>query len=402
MKQKGRMLTALSIGHAIEHWYEAAFWLFLAVATKELGLSFVEAGALASARALVSAVGHLGAGAVSDLFGRPTLLLTACLAWLGLSFCLLGLAPGYLALILLAGALGAGAGLWHPPAMSILSRQFPDRRGLALSTHELAGNVGTSLTPTLVGLAITTFPWKAVLVAQLIPGAVMAVVFWLAAPRLGGSTDPRPSLRRYRASLVALLCNRTVLAMSLVSALRSCTQATLMAFLPLYLIFQYGLDAAHVGVYLTALAALGIFSPMIGGPLSDRVGRRPVLLVGLLAVGTLGLLIPWMPPGVPLFATLAGVGLFLFALRAVVFASALDAAPGEMGASTVGVVFGAQMLVVAFVPTLVGLLADHAGLRVALLVPAAFALGAALVVTVLPLYERGVEAGAARPGSLAG
>jgi MFS family permease len=308
-------------------------------------------------------------------------------------------APSYLALVVLAGALGVGAGLWHPPAMSILSRQFPERRGMALSAHEMAGNVGTSITPTIVGLAIVAFPWKAVLVAQLIPGAVMAVLFYFLAPKLTQPGEARPSLQRYRANLGELLRNRTILAMSAVSALRTCTQTTLMTFLPLFLIFHYGLDAAHIGFYITALAALGIFSPMIGGPISDRVGRRPVLLVGLFAVGTLGLLIPWMPPGVPLFVTLACVGLFLFALRSVTLASALDAAPGEMGASTVGVVFSAQMLMVAFAPTLIGLFADRVGLGAALLLAALFSLAAGVLVAVLSLLDRGATTVQARAGA---
>jgi hypothetical protein len=71
---------------------------------------------------------------------------------------------------------------------------------------------------------------------------------------------------------------------------------------------------------------------------SGRVGRRPVLLVGQLAVD------------VPLIAALAGVGLFRFALRSVTFAYAPDVAPGEMGASTVGVLFGAQQIATAFCP----------------------------------------------------
>jgi MFS transporter, FSR family, fosmidomycin resistance protein len=382
---KRRLLGALSVGHLIEHWYEGAFWIFLAVAGKELGLSFVEIGALASARALLGAFGHLGAGAVSDILGRPMLLLTGCLAWLGLSFCLLGFAPGYLVLLVLAGALGAGAGLWHPPAMGILSRQFPERRGFVLSIHELAGNVGTSITPTLVGLAIVAFPWKTVLVAQLIPGAIMAVLFWLAAPKLTDGTEVRPTLRRYRASLVELLRNRTILAMSLVSGLRSATQTTLMTFLPLFLAYKYNLDAAGIGFYLTALAALGILSPLMGGPVSDRIGRRPVLLVGQFAMGLLGLLIPFAAPGLPLIASVAGVGLFLFALRSVVFAYALDVAPGEMGASTVGVLFGAQQVVTAFSPLLVGVFADWLGLGAAVLLAAAFSLLGGIVVIFLPL-----------------
>jgi FSR family fosmidomycin resistance protein-like MFS transporter len=391
-----RLLGALSVGHLIEHWYEGAFWIFLAVASKELGLSFAEAGLLASARSLLGAFGHLGAGAVSDVLGRPMLLLTGCLAWLGLSFCLLGIAPGYLVLIVLAGALGMGAGLWHPPAMAILSRQFPERRGFVLSAHELAGNIGTSLTPTVIGVALTMFEWRAVLLAQLIPGAVMAVIFWMAAPRLADGGDLRPNLQRYRAGLAELLRNRTVIAMSAVSALRSSTQITLMTFLPLFLAYKYGLDAAGMGLYLSVLSLLGVFSPMIGGPISDRIGRRPVLLVGLFAVGVCGLLVPLAPLGSPLIATLAGTGLFLFALRSVVFAHALDVAPGEFGASTVGVLFGAQQIVTAFAPALVGVLADHFGLGLALVLAAVFSLVGGLLVAVLPLLDRGTAAAPAR------
>ena len=392
--QKNRLLTALSVGHTIEHWYEGAFWIFLAVASKELGLSFAEAGALASARALLGAFGHLGAGAVSDIVGRPTLMLTGCLAWLGLAFCLLGLAPGYLALIVLAGALGVGAGLWHPPAMAILSGTFPERRGFVLSLHELAGNIGTSLTPSIVGLAIVAFPWRAVLLAQLIPGVVMGMLFWIVAPKLS-RPEARPNLKRYRAGLAEILRNRTILAMSLVSGLRSATQTTLQVFLPLFLAYTYGLDAAGIGFYLTALAILGVLSPLLGGPVSDRIGRRPVLLVGQLAMGLLGLLIPWAAPGPPLVATLAGVGLFLFALRSVVFAYALDVAPGEMGASTVGVLFGAQQVVTAFAPALVGVFADHAGLGAAVLLAAAFSLLGAVVVAILPVLVRPAQVEAA-------
>jgi MFS family permease len=333
------------------------------------------------------------------VFGRPTLLLTTCLAWLGLSFCLLGLAPGYLMLVVLSGSLGVGAGLWHPPAMGLLSQQFPDRRGLVLSAHELAGNVGTALTPTLVGLAIVAFPWREVLVVQLLPGAVMAVLFWWLAPRLSGAVVERLSAARYRAGLQLLLRNRTVMSMALVSALRSSTQVVLLTFLPLYLTFQYQLDAAAVGLYVSVLASLGVLSPMIGGPISDRIGRRPVLLVGLLAVGGLVLLLPAMAPGLPLLLTLAGVGLFLFALRAVVFAQALDVAPPELGGSTVAVLFGVQQLGVAFAPLLVGLVADRAGAGAGLLLAGGFSLAAALVVAALPLLGSGTTAATARPAA---
>src|SRR3954447_6528376 len=95
-----------------------------------------------------------------------------------------------------------------------------ERHGCVLSLHELPGNIGTSLTPSLVGLAIVAFPWRTVLLAQLIPGVVMGVIFWIAAPKLS-RREARPNLKRYRAGLAEILRNRTILAMSLVSDLRS-------------------------------------------------------------------------------------------------------------------------------------------------------------------------------------
>ena len=90
----------------------------------------------------------------------------------------------------------------------------------------------------------------------------------LAAPRLADGGDLRPNLQRYRAGLAELLRNRTVIAMSAVSALRSSTQITLMTFLPLFLAYKYGLDAAGMGLYLSVLSLLGVFSPMIGDALN--------------------------------------------------------------------------------------------------------------------------------------
>ena len=71
------------------------------------------------------------------------------------------------------------------------------------------------------------------------------------------------------------------------------------------------------------------------------------------------------------------------------FAHALDVAPGDLGASTVGVLFGAQQIVTAFAPAVVGLLADQLGLGLALVLAAVFSLLGGLVVALLPLFDRG-------------
>lgn len=379
-----RLLWFLSLGHWVEHWYEAAFWIFLPIFAADFGLSYLQIGMLASARAFLSAIMHVIMGALSDIIGRPLLLLTGCLTWLALGFFVMSLVPSFPALVLLCGAMGAAVGLWHPPAMAVISRVFPERRGFALSAHELAGNLANVLTPTLVGLALVTVSWRLVMGAHLLPGLMVALLFWLGMPRLARGGGGRVQLSDYGAMARSVLANSTVLGMSAVSALRSASQTSLSAFLPIYLAVTYGMTVDHLGLYLSALLALGVVSPLIGGTVSDRFGRRPVLLIGLFGAGLLSLLLPSASPGPVLLGLLAAVGLFLYALRSVIFAHALDASASAGAASTVGFIFGVQGVVSGLAPAALGLLADSVGLASTLQAAGWLTLAAGLLVLMLP------------------
>lgn len=379
LPRRERVLAGITFGHGVEHWYEGAFWVLLAAVSQDLGLSYFEAGLLVTGRALISATTHIAVGAAHDVLGRPLAVLSACLAWFALGYWALGLAPSYAILLVLAGALGAGAGLWHPPAMSLLSRAYPERRGFALSFHEVAGNFGQFLAPLVIGSVLLVVHWRAVVLAHLLPGLAIALFFFLGLGRLPKPEGAPATARHYLAELGRLVTNRTIFGMSLVSALRTASQNTILTFLPLFLAHQFGATSQQIGFYVGVLLSLGIFSPLISGPLSDRFGRRPVLMVGLGLSALAALAVPFAPPGVLLVAALAVLGLILMALRSVIFAHALDVAPHSMGGSTVGLLFGIQSLVAALSPSLLGVLADNAGIQVTLTFAAVFAAAATLV-----------------------
>merc|ERR1711969_498551 len=87
----------------------------------------------------------------------------------------------------------------------------------------------------------------------------------------------------YWANLGALVRDRAVLSLCLVAALRTMTQAGLLAFLPLYLANDMGAGPVMLGLALAAMQSAGVVAAPIAGAWSDRIGRRPIVLVGLSA-----------------------------------------------------------------------------------------------------------------------
>jgi MFS family permease len=60
-------------------------------------------------------------------------------------------------------------------------------------------------------------------------------------------------------------------------------------FLTLYLNTQLGIPLDKVGLLFMFHAAAGLFAQMAAGPLADRIGRKPVMMVGLFATGLFAL-----------------------------------------------------------------------------------------------------------------
>jgi len=117
-----------------------------------------------------------------------------------------------------------------------------------------------------------------------------------------------------------------------------------------------------VGTCLFALQAAGFAAAPVAGHLSDRMGRKQILMSSMLTSAVVLALMAFSG-GSPLFiALVALLGFFLYATRPVIQAWLLDATPANMGGSSIGVLFGAQAIGGALGPLLAGLVADRYGL----------------------------------------
>lgn len=364
--QRWRELWLITTGHGLTHWYPATFYLLLPLIGAELGLSYSQIGLIMTCKYIASAIANVPGGVLVDTVGRKGLLMAVSLFWIGFPYLLIGFTHSYVMLLACVALVGFGNSLWHPTAIPTLGRRYPERKGLALSVHGMGGNVGDAVAPIVIGAALSVLTWREVVVLNVAPGLVVAALLFvfLGSMRLGSRKHEAQtqSFGAYLAGLKDLFGSRSLVLLSTGSAFRTMTQSALLTFLPVYLANQMGYSPFWVGACLFALQAAGFAASPLAGHLSDRMGRKQILMGAMLGTGVV-LAAMALAGGSPFFVALVAVlGFFLYATRPVIQAWMLDATPKNMAGSSIGVLFGAQALGGAIGPLLGGMVADRFGL----------------------------------------
>jgi len=362
----------ISLGHSLTHWYPATFYLLLPIIGAELGLSFSQIGLIMTCQYLAGAVANIPGGMLVDTVGRKGLLMAVSLFWVGFPYLLMGFSHSYVLLLMCVMMVGIGNSLWHPTAIPTLARRYPDRKGLVLSLHGMGGNAGDAIAPLVIGTLLAVFSWRQVVVMNVVPGLLMSLMLlvFLGTLQLGSrkkagtpeDDTPGQSLAEYGRGVRELLRNRSLVLLTTSGAFRSMTQNALLTFLPLYLARELGYSVMLIGASMFALQAAGFAAAPVAGHLSDRMGRRSVVMtsMGLTAVVLLFMAFAGKSP---LFiAFIAVLGFVLYALRPVLQAWLLESTPKNMGGSSIGILFGAQSLGSSVAPLIGGVIADRYGL----------------------------------------
>ena len=365
-----REVWLISAGHMMTHWYPSTFYLLLPLIGNELGLSFSQIGSILTCQFAAGALSNLPGGMAVDAIGRKGLLMAVALSWIGLPYLVMGFSHSYWMLLVCAALVGIGNNLWHPTAIPLLAQNHPGRRGLVVSIHSMGGNLGDAIAPLAVGAMLSVFSWRDVVVMNVVPGVVASVLLLMMLGRIddgGRAKAERPGAApRDLVSAVAavrtLFANRTVLMLSLGSAVRAMTAMTLLTFLPVFLSNDMGYSPAWIGGSLFALQAAGFAAAPIAGHLSDRMGRRSVIMSSMVMSCVVLLLMAFAGRSPVFVLFVAFLGFFLFAVRAVLQAWLLDATPKHMGGTSIGIMFGAQAVGAAIGPLIGGLIADHYGI----------------------------------------
>jgi MFS transporter, FSR family, fosmidomycin resistance protein len=362
-----REMWLITLGHSLTHWYPATFYLLMPIIGKELGLSYSQIGLIMTCQYVAGAVANIPGGILVDTVGRKGVLMATSLFWVGFPYLLMGFSHSYLMLLGCVALVGFGNSLWHPTAIPTLARRFPDRKGLVLSLHGMGGNVGDAIAPIVVGALLATLTWREVVVLNVVPGIVIALLIFvfLGTLQLGSrrADAARPqSLRDYFRGLPELFRNRSLLLLSTSSAFRSLTQNALLTFLPVYLAYEMGYSPFWVGACMFALQTAGFAAAPVAGHLSDRMGRKSVMMTSMAMTAVVLVFMALAGRSLAFVFFVTVLGFFLYAIRPVMQAWLLETTPKNMGGTSIGVLFGAQALGSSVGPLLGGLVADSYGL----------------------------------------
>jgi MFS family permease len=390
------ILTNLSIGHGITHWYNQSLLVILPIIAESLHLSNVQFGALGAIRQVSSGVANVPAGFIIDMAKNQWgLILTACMVLSAITFSLVAFAPSYAVLAVVMVFVALPGTVWHMPAIAAISQRFPERRGFGLSIHGAGGNVGNIVGPLVAGALLGFMAWRHVTLLYAIPALVVAVVVWWSLRDIGTSGaapgEKKPLNTRIR-DAGNLLHNRTILALMLVTMLRNMGFNSLLIWIPKYLqesVPEGGLGMSEfmVGVHVALLTGLGVLSAPPLGILSDRFGRKAVLVPGLAATAVLVLAMGQAGDGTLLTLTILAVGLFTYALGQILQAAVLDHINRGTEGTAMGLIMGTNSAIAAVSPLIAALIVDGYGLGSVFYYSAALIAASTIALFLTPLRQ---------------
>lgn len=352
------------------------------VMQKELGLGYQDLGLISAALALTWGVASIVSGRLADRVG-PRRVLIAAMAIFSLLVATTGFATGLGSLLVIRSVMGLAEGAYVPASIvATVNASKPSRVGLNIGLQQMAQPlVGLGFGPIVaVGLLKVLPSWHYVFAAVAVPGLLLAAVMAkvLRDPaRVAGAPRNEASDWRTVAMLSAVRVNTAAMLCYLTCVI------TLSAFMPNYLTDYLRLNLDQMGMVLTGQGVGSLVGMVVIPALSDRFGRKPMLLAALLAeLVALWVLRTIGAEPVKLFAALFVITFMNSGAIAITVGPLTSAAvPARLAASATGVVVGIGEIVGgALAPAAAGALAHAMGIAVIPVIAlVATAAGAAIV-----------------------
>jgi MFS family permease len=233
------------------------------------------------------------AGALSDYLGKQRVLLASLIVFATAPFLYLLIGNAW-QLMAVRFYHGFATAIFGTVASAAIAERYSADRAARLSTYSSVTIVGRSIAPFLGGFLISLASFHAVYIACAVSGVLALATGLLLRDVMPAPTTTKPEWPHFWASLKAVLRDRGILLVSLVEAAQYLVFGAIEAFLALFAA-SLGIPAWQIGVILGVQLVSIVFAKPLMGRVSDRVGRRQVIIPGLLIGAASVVLLPYAP-----------------------------------------------------------------------------------------------------------
>ena len=282
----------------------------LSLFAESLGAGPERIGLIVSVSTITGVLLKLPSGALSDIYGRKMLLRIGVVAF-GLPPFIYPFISDLNALTALRFVHGLATAIFAPSALATVADLYKERRGAAMGTYTACTQSGSLLGPFLGGWLAHTAGFSAAFVTAGVFGCIAILIFFSLhldepPPRVC-EKGLAPVITEMGKGFLAVARNRKVLITSSTDAAKMIANGALMAFLPLYGL-SIGLNAGEVGLMFSVQAVTSFLSKPVMGRISDRIGRQPLIVLGLVICAATFISIPHVGSFAVLLVLSSGFG----------------------------------------------------------------------------------------------
>lgn len=360
---------SISISHLLHDIYSSFLAPLLPLLIEKLNISYSLASFLWVAQRIPTLMNPF-IGLVADKISlRYFIIISPSLTAISMS--LLGVAPYYFVLVILLLIMGISATLFHVPAPVMMRQVAGNRVGLGMGLFMLGGELARTIGPLAILGAVSL--WGMEGTYKLIPiGLGCSFILFFRVRKIKIPDHFRKNKADADLKLTIRKALPTLKMMAGIVFFRSAMRGALTMFLPVYISSQ-GESIWMAGTALAVVQFAGAGGTIFAGTISDKIGRRAVLLVtAIVSPILMGLFL--IANNTFLFPVLLLTGVFLFAPRPVMLAT-VNELETEHPSFVNGVYMMMNFLLNAAAMILIGVLGDHMDLTLAYKLAAVMALG---------------------------
>ncbi|WP_042470134.1 MFS transporter [Bacillus ndiopicus] len=340
------MMVAIGICHLINDTMQSVVPAMFPLLVDNLGLTFTQLGLISFVLNMFASVLQPVVGFITDKKPMPFALPIGMVSsFVGVA--MLILASSYWMILIAVLFLGLGSAVFHPEGSRVSYMAAGTKRGLAQSIYQVGGNSGQALAPLISAFILLPFGMKGASIVLALSAIGIAMLTKIAQWYKAQLEAEKLSKvkRQLVSSLPPLTKKQVMMALVLLFIIifaRSFYTTNITSFYVFYLVEKYGLTITVGQIFIFIFMACGVIGTFFGGPLSDRIGRKNVIVLSVVVPIPFCLVLPYVPLWlVPVFLIIIGTLIMISFSVTVVYAQELVPSKiGTMAGLTVGLSFG--------------------------------------------------------------